>query len=73
MPVDLRGDRLNRGLSIRQAAEQMGVAANTLGRAEDGEMPHPANALKIASFYGHQVTDVWPVDPDPSATLSEAA
>lgn len=66
MAVDLRSARLNRGLSIRQAADQMGVAPNTLKRAEEGEMPHPGNALKIAGFFGHQVTDVWPLERTPT-------
>lgn len=62
MAIDLRRERLNRGFSRRQAAEQMGVNENTLKRAEEGDMPHPGNALKIATFYGHQVTDVWPLE-----------
>lgn len=66
-PIDLLAARLNRGLSRRQAADQMGVAENTLKRAEEGEMPHPSNALKIAGFYGHQVTDVWPLEPTEAA------
>ena len=61
MRVSLKAERLNRGLSIKQAPEKMGVAAPTLGRAEDGEGIHPNNALKIADFYGLKVTDIWPV------------
>jgi transcriptional regulator with XRE-family HTH domain len=61
--VDLRAERLNRGLSARDAAREMGIDTNTLLRAESREItPHPRNAYKIASFYGYQVTDIWPVE-----------
>lgn len=60
--VNLTAERLNRGLSLRQAAEQMGITGQTLSRAEQGEFqPHPNNALKIADFYGYKVTDIWPL------------
>jgi len=60
--INLTEERLNRGLSIRQAAKQIGVGAEVLSRAEDGNMPRPAAALKIASFYGYKVTEVWPIE-----------
>lgn len=65
MSVDLRAERLNRGLTLSAAAEQMGLAsARALQRVEAGETtPYPQNALKIASFYGYKVTDIWPVEP----------
>lgn len=25
-------------------------------------MPRPDSAKKIADFYGHRVTDIWPLD-----------
>lgn len=60
--VNLQKLRLDRGLSVRQAAEQIGVAAGTLAQAETGErQPHPGSALKIAVFYGLAVTEVWPL------------
>ena len=63
--VNLAELRLNRGLSISDAAEAMGVKAQTLARAERGEFqPHPSNALKIATFYDLRVTDIWPLEPD---------
>lgn len=62
MSARLRGERLNLGLTQRQAAEQIGVDWKTLQRAENGEsVPHPANAKTIADFYGVKVTDLWPV------------
>lgn len=66
MKVDLRGERINRGLSQAAAARAMGVDADALARAERGDTtPHPRNALKIASYYGYKVTDIWPVEPEP--------
>lgn len=63
MTMSLVAMRLNRGLSIRQAAERVGVARATLERAERGDGVHPGSAKLIADFYGVQVTDIWPV-PD---------
>lgn len=61
----LIASRLNRGLSIADAAEEIGVTYDILEGAEKGRRPHPRNALKIASFYDRKVTDLWPIDePD---------
>ncbi len=68
--IDLRVERLNRGLSVEQFAKELDVAPHVLRHAEEGGRPRPASALKIASFYGYQVTDIWPVDREPD---SEAA
>jgi transcriptional regulator with XRE-family HTH domain len=66
--ISLKAERLNRGLSIRAAAKEIGVTAPTLGRAESGEGGiHPVNALKIATFYGYRVTDIWPVEESVAA------
>lgn len=66
--ISLKAERLNRGLSIRQAAQEIGVTAPTLNRAESGEGGiHPGNAFKIASFYGYQVTQIWPVEEEAAA------
>jgi transcriptional regulator with XRE-family HTH domain len=62
--VDLRAERVNRGLSVKDAAALIGVSAMTLRRAEDGTVPWARNAFKIAEFYGYQVTDVWPVEAE---------
>lgn len=67
MSVNLTAERLNRGLSIRQAAKAIGVTAPTLQRAETGEGVHPGNALKIADFYDCKVTDIWPVEEQAAA------
>lgn len=61
--INLRAERLNRGLTLRAAASEMGVDFKALFRAERGEgTPTPSNAFKIASFYGYKVTDLWPVE-----------
>jgi lambda repressor-like predicted transcriptional regulator len=66
--VDLRAERLNRGLSLREAAERMGLRDTVLHRAEERErMPHPRNAKLIADFYGYKVTDIWPVESGAAA------
>lgn len=68
MSIDLRADRLNRGLSLRDAADKIGVEASILSRVERGDStPTPSNAFKIASFYGYKVTEVWPLEPTTGA------
>ena len=63
MTINLRAERLNKGLSLDQAADEIGVAKHVLLGAETGaNTPRPANAFKIAGFYGYKVTDVWPVE-----------
>jgi transcriptional regulator with XRE-family HTH domain len=62
LAVNLRELRINRGLSLRDAAKQMGLKEESILRnAEKGNnVPLPRNAYKIAKFYGYQVTEVWP-------------
>lgn len=60
--MNLLAERLNRGLSLRQAEQAMGVPEQSIRRAEMGLGVTPANAFKIASFYGCKVTDLWPVE-----------
>lgn len=65
MDHDLTAMRLNRGYSIRGLAKTIDVPEQSIRRAEGGERLSPENAFKLASFYGYQVTDVWPVDREP--------
>lgn len=60
--MNVAAERMNRGLSVAQAAAAMGVARGTLKRLEDGEPVHPASAKKVADFYGVQVTDIMPLE-----------
>lgn len=76
MNVNLKAERLNRGLGITDAANRIGIHVSILQRAEEGiNTPHPKNAFKIASFYGFKVTDIWPLpdedeSPEPQAVGS---
>lgn len=68
MSVNLRAERLNRGLSANRAAGEMGLNSKTiLLSAENGNGVHPENAKKIADFYGYQVTDIWPLPEEAAA------
>lgn len=59
--INLRAERMNRGLSAAVAAGEMGIEKQTLLNAETGTSPRPENAKKIADFYGYRVTDIWPI------------
>jgi len=45
-----RAERARRGVSQRQAAEQMGLPASTLCRFERGQLPDVANFLAILAW-----------------------
>lgn len=61
--INLKAERLNRGLSLTAAADEIDVPLNVLARAEAGDgRPHPRNAKLIADFYEVRVTDIWPVE-----------
>lgn len=63
-PRQMREARLNAGLSLNAAADQLEVPKRLIVALEAGEnvRPHPHNAKKLADFYGVKVTDIWPVD-----------
>jgi transcriptional regulator with XRE-family HTH domain len=58
----IRAAYLNRGLSRRQFAREVGVHEQTVRRIENGEGVHPANAKKVADALGVQVTDLMPLE-----------
>lgn len=60
--ADLREFRSRRGLTLRAASAEMGVATSVLHRAERGEVVSLPNAVKIASYYGLAVRDLMPVE-----------
>ena len=60
-------ERLNRGLSRRQLADELGVSPRVIEYAEQGGRPHPRNAKKIADFFDCRVTDIWPLAPEETA------
>lgn len=59
---NLRAARLNAGLTQRALSDAVDVRIQTLQRLEDGAGCHPANAKKIADFFGVQVTDLMPLE-----------
>lgn len=85
-PVDLgdrvRAKRRSKGLSIREAAAELGVSAPTLSRVERGHLPERENLLKIARWVGVRIDQVlYPDDArrarnrvvhDPEASTVEA-
>jgi transcriptional regulator with XRE-family HTH domain len=62
MSINLTAERLNRGLTLREAAREIGIPPATLQRAESGDGIRPGSAFKVANFYGYRVTDIWPVE-----------
>jgi transcriptional regulator with XRE-family HTH domain len=61
-PLNLRAERLRRGMSARAIAIEIEVSEDVLLWAErTGRRPSPENALKIAKFYGIDVLDQWPL------------
>jgi transcriptional regulator with XRE-family HTH domain len=59
---DLRTARLNRGLSLRQAASEIGVPEQTIRRLERGLGATPSNAKLVADFFDITVVDLLPLD-----------
>lgn len=58
---DLATARLNAGLTQRDLAELTGVPYPTIQRLEAGLGARPANAKRIADFFGVLVTDLLPL------------
>jgi len=58
----MKAERLNRGYSIRALADELEIPEQSIRRLEKGLGISPANAKKIADFYGCKVTDLLPVD-----------
>lgn len=62
--IDLKAERLNRGLSLNALSAEVGLPKSTLARIEGGIPPRPETAKKIADFYGVKVTDIWPTEKE---------
>lgn len=67
MRISLKAERLNRGLSVKAAAEQIGIPEHTVWTSETGIQPRPETAKRIADFYEVKVTDIWPIDGEVAA------
>jgi transcriptional regulator with XRE-family HTH domain len=59
---DVRRARMNLGLTQRDLAAKCGVSLTTIQRFEGGAAATPANAKKVADFFGVLVTDLMPVE-----------
>lgn len=59
--MNIEAERLNLGLTAKDAAKKIGIPDHVLRYAETTGQPRPATAKKIADFYGVKVTDIWPV------------
>ncbi|PTL55766.1 helix-turn-helix domain-containing protein [Paraconexibacter algicola] len=57
-PVSIKDHYLNKGLSRRAYADQIGVPEQSLRRLEAGLGVHPANAKKVADDMKVAVTDI---------------
>jgi transcriptional regulator with XRE-family HTH domain len=62
--INLKAERFNRGLTIKDVVEKTGVSKTTLIRLEQGAIPQARTAKAIADLYGMAVTDIWPVGSD---------
>jgi len=62
LKIDLKAERVNKGLSLDALAASIDVPKSTLARVEGGSHPRVETAFKIADFYGYKVTDIWPLD-----------
>lgn len=58
--MNLREERLNRGLSLRALAAEIGIRHDVLHRLEQGATPQPRHRLLIADYFGKTVTEIWP-------------
>ena len=57
--VDIRSMRVDKGLTLRSAAEASGVSHTTLWRIELGREPDLWTALMLARFYEIDVQKIW--------------
>lgn len=59
--------RLNAGLTMRQAAEEIGVSLTVYKNAEAGGTPRGHHAVKFADYYGVPVTELFYPDLEVAA------
>ena len=60
--LNLQAERLNRGLTAKDCAAEIGIPDYVLRYAETGGRPRPAAAKKIADYFGTTVTAQWPME-----------
>jgi transcriptional regulator with XRE-family HTH domain len=76
--TELLGDLIRRrrktdGLSLRDAADQMGVSAPTLQRVEAGQPPNSANLVRIAAWLQLSVDALLRKEKKPADQLATVA
>jgi transcriptional regulator with XRE-family HTH domain len=76
--TELLGDLIRRrrkadGLSLRDAADQMGVSAPTLQRVEAGQPPNSANLIRITQWLQLPVDKVLRKGTNPASQLATVA
>lgn len=60
--IDLRAERVRRGLTLPQLAEQAGVAYHTARRVEQGKAVREDAAKQLADFLGVDPLELVPED-----------
>lgn len=60
--IDLRTERIRRGLTLPQLADQAGVPYHVARRVEQGKRIREDNAKQLADFLGVDVIDVLPAE-----------
>jgi len=59
-PTILRAKRLDRGMTLQQAAQQFGINSATLSRIERGQYtPSPRLAVRIGKLYGLDLNTIY--------------
>ena len=61
---NIEAARVNRGLSRRDLAEELGVGQETVRLIENGHRPSPRIGKKFADFFECSVTDLWPIEQE---------
>ena len=64
MSASLRDARRDRGLTLEQVADAVGVSTGSLSLYERGKIePRPDAARRIAEFFGVRQSEFWPTAP----------
>ena len=63
VPHPLKAARFSQGLRQHDLADLAGVCRETIGRVENGAMPHLATARSISRALGEPIDDLFPSPP----------
>lgn len=67
--LNLRELRFNAGLSPEELGAEVEVSGRTIRRLEDGQMPTPRVAKKLADRFEVTATDLFPIQDDDPPVL----